>query len=262
MNSFFSSRKLEALSFAAIASLAGCAIAASTLPASAQINPAFSLDGNQLGAQYGPEDAALGLYLKVIAPGYKVNALGLGAQEKWINNLTNNYTVALWSYNNGASSAGDFTKLAEVVFDPNDTASYQTTNCAYDTALVCNYWQTLPTPVPLAASTPSTGYVIATYGNFAGPNGNMYIAQGNAVFPGPFAIDGTGYGFNWDGVAGFSDYPLPLYTPPDPLAGQQAVTIGYWNANISTVPGPISLMGILAGLKITRSLKTRVRAAK
>jgi hypothetical protein len=262
VNFFFSSKHFEALSLGAISSLAGFAIAGAALPATAQINPAFTLDGNQLGAQYGPQDSSLGLYLKVTTSSYRVNALGLGAQNKWINNLTNNYRVAMWSYGNSGQFASDFTKLAEVTFNPNNAASYQTTICAYDTNQICNYWQTLATPIPLAVSTPSTGYVIAAYGNFAGPNGNIYVAEGNATFQGPFVIDGAGYGFNWNGVSGFDDYPLPLYTPPTPLAGQNPVTIGYWNANISAVPGPLSAMGVLTGLKTSRMLRKRLRAAK
>jgi hypothetical protein len=262
VNSFFSSKHFEALFFGAVSSLAGCAIAGAALPATAQINPAYSLDGNQLGAQYGPQDSSLGLFLKVTKSSYEVNALGLGAQNKWIENLKNNYTVALWSYGNSGQYASDYTELAKVTFDPNSAGSYQTTNCAYDNGRICNYWQTLATPIPLAVSTPTTGYVIAAYGSFAGPNGNIYVAEGNATFQAPFVIDGLGYGFNWDGVSGYDDWALPLYSPPPPLAGENPVTIGYWNANISTVPGPLPAMGVLAGLKTSRMLRKRLRAAQ
>jgi hypothetical protein len=64
------------------------------------------------------------------------------------------------------------------------------------------------------------------------------------------------------GASGFNDatdpngfYPVPIY--PGSVGGN-----GYFNANLSTVPGPLPVLGAAAGFGWTRRLRKRIRASK
>jgi len=240
-------------SFSAMA-LGGVVLFGSLLPqqAKAQLYPPAYTTTNSSGAhQPTNTPSSFGFFFDV-AGGADVYGLGFAAQTAWGNGAQ--YTVNLWSFDNGGQDPADYTEIAKVTFTAG--SSYTLEN-EY-------FWQTLAgSPLFLAdtfATDPTSqkGYVIAAVGDFSDVPGNVQFETGTASFD-PRIVN-AGNGFNQDG---FQFYPIPI--------GDGGVGLnGYFNANMSfapippasSVPGPLPLLGAAAGFSWTRRLRKRVHASK
>ena len=234
--------------------LGGVVLFGSLLPqqAKAQLYPPAYTTSNVKGA-YLPTNtpSSFGFFFDV-AGGANVYGLGFSAQTAWGNGAQ--YTVNLWSFDNGGLDPADYTEIANATF---------TAGSAY--TLENNfYWQTLAgAPLVLAdtfATDPGSqkGYVIAAVGDFSDAPGNVQFETGTASFD-PRIVN-AGNGFNENGVNAF--YPIPI--------GDGGVGLdGYFNANLSfapippapSVPGPLPLLGAAAGFSWSRRLRKRISAS-
>ncbi len=176
-----------------------------------------------------------------------VDALGLYAPEEW---TAGSYTVTLWSYNStGAVS------VASETFDAASLGTYP---------VVGSYAWIPISPLTLTGTpgNPDEGYAISAEGRF--------VCEGTIIdgkcssstlqgayttstysFASPFFTEGNGYSFDTD-----AEYPFPFYI--DDKVG----TNGYFNPNLSLVPGPLPVLGAAAGFGWTRRLRKRIRASK
>jgi hypothetical protein len=211
----------------------------------AVISPAYTVMQPNSGHFTQPL-VSLGFYFTVDEPGYYVNALGLYKQDGWL--LTNNsYNVKLWSFVNGGLDAQDYSPvtLTPLVFDPADVATY--------TEVDSWYFQFLPQPIelPVTLEAEEKGYLIAAWGDYtmvgnSSKSGGAYSFVPEISYFKPPAISNNT----------LPDFPIPLSTaPPYP-------DTGYWNANLSLVPGPLPVMGAAVGYGMARRLRQRIRAIR
>jgi hypothetical protein len=210
-------------------------------PSMAQIVPVYGVSGPSSG-HFPNNETSLGFFFTVDQPGYEVNAFGLYKQAAWPSADT--YSVTLWSYVNGGSIASDYTPVTTPVnFSSSDVGTY--------TLVDQWYFQSLPSPISLAVSMPDEGYLLAAVGNFTA-SGAFYIAEGVLTTqPQISYYRPPAYGDNT-----LTDFPLPLHTAaPFP-------SIGYWNANLSLVPGPMPALGAAVGYGMARRLRRRIRGSR
>ena len=191
-----------------------------------------------------------------------VNQLGLYAplSPAW---TTGSYTVSLWSYSNLTNpanpSAADFTLLGSATFNAASLASYP---------IVGGYAWIDVTDITLTGtpSDPNVGYILGANGSFTStPNGQLGFITAPTTLPGatfnfaaPFFTEGNG--FSQDGVD--ASYPVPYANSSDPALGPFPGERGYFNPNLSLVPGPLPVLGAAAGFGWTRRLRKRIRASK
>lgn len=236
------------------------------VPQNSSINPGYTDANDVFGSQNpsGTENFSVGFFFdSKSSTNNIVNALAVSAQANvpW----TQPYTVSLYSF-----SFDPVTKittysappLAELTFKPNDPNLIPTDDSG--DGLIDNYWLSLPTPVQLPVSDLSVdpdqlfGYAIAQSGNFNAPEGNFIEANGTITFNPN--LEYIRNGFNG---ANDPDYPIPAFealTDPDDL--DSPPIYGYWNPNLSLVPGPLPVLGAAAGFGWTRRLRKRIRASK
>ena len=233
--------------------LAGVVLVGSMLPqqAKAQLYPPAYTTTNVLGG-YQPTNtpSSFGFFFDV-AGGANVYGLGFAAQTAWGNGAQ--YTVNLWSFDNGGLNPADYTEIANATFTAGNVYTLEDNF----------YWQTLAgAPLVLVDTfvtdpTSQKGYVIAAVGDFSDASGNVQFETGTASFD-PRIVN-AGNGFNEDG---FAFYPIPI--------GDGGVGFnGYFNANLSfapippasSVPGPLPLFGAAAGFSWSRRLRKQVHAS-
>lgn len=222
------------------------AVASINNPATAKIVPAYTVT-NPVSGHYPQDQSSLGFYFTVDQPGYAVNAFGLYAQDGW-SQTNDDYTVLLWSFHNYGGSAADYTQIGSpVIFKPSDIGSYA--------MLDQWYFQYLPSPIdlPVKIADDGDGYLITAYGNFT-PAGAAYKADGTKAFV-PQATYFLPPAYSETGKA---DFPLPLYISPMPPFLDE----GFWNSNLSLVPGPMPALGAAVGYGMARRLRRRIRGSR
>ena len=184
-----------------------------------------------------------------------VDELGLYAplSPAW---TTGTYTVSLWSYSNLTNPASplpsDFTLLGSATFNAANLASYP---------IVGGYAWIDVSDITLTGtpSDPNVGYILGAAGSFTStPAGQLGfittdLVGGSSNFAAPFFTEGNG--FSQSGVDSF--YPVPYAFNSSGLGNN-----GYFNPNISLVPGPLPILGAAAGFSWTRRLRKRIRASK
>jgi len=222
--------------------LAGCLLA-DQAPAGAQFLPAYTTTG-AVGGTTGANPSSFGFFFEA-ASNVQLDGLGFSSQAGWGNGTT--YEVKLWSFVNGGGSPTDYTELANAMFTHGNSYSFQD---GY-------FWQSLSPFITLPESivsdpTSQRGYVITAIGDFTGTGGNVEFEGGTATFDTKFINVANGFNQTPD-MAGF--YPIPIY---DGGIGDA----GYFNANLSYVPGPLPLLGAAAGFSWTRRLRKRIRSSK
>ncbi len=214
-------------------------------PAQAII-PAYTTTGS-VGGNSPVNPASFGLFFDT-KEDVIIDALGFSSQPGWpTSGLT--YKVNLWSYINGGANPSDYTLKASVDFTPGPGSNYQ---------FVSNYfWQNI-TPILLPESliindpTNTKGYVISAIGDFSGTGGAVQFESGIPTADPKFEGGGNGYSYYTDPNM---FYPIPIY--PGGVGFN-----GYFNANLSFVPGPLPVLGAAASFGWARRLRQRVKSAK
>ncbi|MFN9629698.1 MAG: hypothetical protein ACK59A_05640 [Cyanobacteriota bacterium] len=179
-----------------------------------------------------------------------IDALGFSSQPGWpTSGLT--YKVNLWSFINYGAAPSDFTLQASVDFTPGTGVSYP---------FQFNYfWQSiapvfLPESYTISDPLSSKGYVISAIGDFSGVGGAVQFEGGSPIVDPKFVLGGNGYSYITDtSVPPF--YPIPIYD------GQVGIK-GYFNANLSYVPGPFPALAAAGAFGWARRLRQRVKTAK
>ena len=205
--------------------------------------PAYTTTG-AVGGTTGTNPSSFGFFFEA-ASNVQLDGLGFSSQAGWGNGTT--YDVKLWSFVNGGGSPTDYTELASATFTQGNTYSFQD---GY-------FWQPLSPFITLPESVVSDptnlrGYVISAIGDFSGSMGAVEFEGGTPLFDTKFLNGGNGFNDITD-ANGF--YPIPIY---DGGIG----STGYFNANLSYVPGPLPLLGAAAGFSWTRRLRKRIRTSK
>lgn len=237
------------------------AVLSISLPSSVQaqptINPAFVDNNDVVGSQNpsGTPEESVGFQFESKNSSILVNALGVSAQTNvpW----TIPYTVTLFQFDTSGISI-----LAQETFNPGDPNLIPRDDNG--DGFIDNYWLPLSSPVPLPISDSTVdpsgdfGYAIAQSGDFNDPAGNFIEQQGTITFNPNIAYLGNGFNVDTD-----VEYPFPSFIAyniiGDPSSGE---VFGYWNPNLSLVPGPLPLLGAAAGFGWSRRLRKRIRASK
>jgi hypothetical protein len=193
-----------------------------------------------------------------------IDALGLWAQQTppW---TTGDYTVTLWQYD-----AVDPLNLQPSEISEVPSASVTFTEAEANANLYPvqggYFWK----PIPLTTLTgtpgdPRKGYILGVVGTFTSPGQLATITTpvGDQTYNYGFINEGNGYNFATD-LTGF--YPVPVFLAEydddnDPTTPDVPVN-GYFNPNLSVVPGPLPVLGAAAGFGWTRRLRKRIRASK
>ena len=205
--------------------------------------PAYTTTG-AAGGTTGNNPSSFGFFFEA-AQNVQLDGLGFSSQAGWGNGTS--YEVKLWSFVNGGAAPGDYTELANATFTHGNTYTFKD---GY-------FWQSLSPLITLPESVVSdpmsqVGYVITAIGDFSGTNGNVEYEGGTATFDPRFLNVANGFNSTPD-PNGY--YPIPIY---DGGIGDT----GYFNANLSYVPGPLPLLGAAAGFSWTRRLRKRIRISK
>lgn len=183
-----------------------------------------------------------------------IDALGFSYRNTWVSGSPS-YTVTLWSFTHGGQAPGDFLQLASRTFD--STSVY---------TLKDGYWWNSITPIVLPRTSypvdPGNlkGYVIAAIGDFSGAPGTVQF-EGTTEVGSAVIVDDRfdlgGNGFN------DSDQPaLPTGFYPIPIADGNIGINGYFNPNLSYVPGPLPILGTATAFGMARRMRRRVKAAQ
>lgn len=203
----------------------------------------------------GTTPYSVGYFFDVTGSGYSANAVGLSAQLNvpW----TQPYTVHLfsWEYDPAQAANPDtagytFTSLAARRFNPGDPNLITTTGPVLGD--VEFYWLGLGANVPLQDTSDAVdpdglrGYAVATRGLFNEPDGN-FIESGGFV---TFGSRATYLGDGFNAASSNFLYPFPVF---------EAGVNGYWNGNVSVVPGPLPVMGVAAAFGWSRRLKKKTK---
>ena len=245
----FASR--TARSLVATAALLGLAGA----PAFAQpftINPAQTDANDVVGSQnpVGSADFSFGYFFEITGSGYSANALAISAQNNvaW----TNPYTVYLYEFDQTANPTV-YSELAQLTFTPGDPNLIPRDD--NNDGFIDNYWLELSPAVDLKPN--PYGYAIAAAGDFNDPSGN-FIESGGTITFNP-AVSYLGNGYN---DANDVDYPIPVFVAYTIPGDDTSPPIsGYWNPNLSIVPGPLPVLGGAVAFGWTRRLRRRIRVS-
>jgi hypothetical protein len=215
-------------------------------PAHAYI-PAYTVPSAS-GASYpGTNPSSWGLFFDTKA-NMLMDGLGFSSQPGWPTGSTQ-YTVTLWSFDNFGTDPSDYTEVASKTFIPGVSYTFQD-----------NYfWQDLG-PIPLANTGPSVdpfnrkGYVIAAIGDFSAGPGNVQYESGVPTISPNFLLGGNGYNDSSQPALPVGYYPVPIFD------GGVGIN-GYFNPNLSYVPGPLPILGVATGLGVARRIRRRVKSA-
>jgi hypothetical protein len=233
--------------FASLASFGGVVLCGTLVlqqaPVQAQFLPVYTTTG-AVGGTTPTNPSSFGFFFEA-ASNVQVDGLGFSSQAGWGNSTS--YTVKLWSYVNSGASPSDYTELAMATFTQGNPYTFQDGF----------FWQSLSPVISLPESivsdpTDQVGYVIAAIGDFSGVNGNVQFEGGTATFNPNIVNQGDGFNDVTD-MNGF--FEIPVYPGSTGLNG-------YYNANLSLVPGPLPVLGAAAGFSWTRRLRKRIRGSK
>jgi hypothetical protein len=198
---------------------------------------------------------SVGFFFDVVGNGFSANALGVSAQANvpW----TQPYTVALFSWefdpaqvDNPANAGYTFTSLAARKFNPGDPNLVPTTGSTLSD--VEFYWLGLGSKIALPDTSDAVdpdglrGYAVATRGFFNEPDGNFIETDGFVTFNSQASYLGDGF----NAASANFLYPFPVF---------EAGVNGYWNGNVSVVPGPLPVMGVAAAFGWSRRLKKKTK---
>jgi len=230
-----------------LASFAGLVLFGSLLhqaPAQSQTYlPGYTTTGALGGNTLTSVQSSFGFYFDTNAD-LQLDGLGFSSQAAWSNGTS--YTVKLWSYVKGGANPSDYTEIASKTFTHGTSYTFQD---GY-------FWQALgPISLPDTFTTDLTdelGYVIGAIGDFSAAPGNVQFETATPMFNPNILNAGNG----------FTDETDPLFKeiPFYPVAG--VGTEGYFNPNLSLVPGPLPVLGAAAGFGWSRRLRQRIRASK
>jgi hypothetical protein len=179
-----------------------------------------------------------------------IDGLGFAPQEGWPGG-TSSYDVTLWGFENGGNSYSDYTQLRTVKFTPGNSYTILDNYC----------WQSIvPIILPESYNTDAgnlRGYVIAAIGNFKQQPGNVQFEVATPTIDPNFNFGRNGYNDSTDPAGNFPSgfFPIPIYD------GGVGYT-GFFNPNLSYVPGPAPILGVASALGIARKLRQRIKSAK
>lgn len=210
---------------------------------SASYLPAYTSTGALGGYALTSNPSSFGFYFDSKTTG-PLNGLGFSSQQAWGNGTS--YEVKLWYWNNFGGDPSDYKEIASKTFTHGQPYSFQDGF----------FWQDVNPNVSLKDTftfdpNNEEGYVITVIGDFSNSPGNVQFESATATFNPNFVVGGNGFNEFPDG-AGF--YPIPFY---DGGIG----TDGYYNANLSVVPGPLPVLAAAAGFGWTRRLRKRISAS-
>lgn len=178
-----------------------------------------------------------------------IDALGFSYQNTWVSGSPS-YTVTLWSFANGGQAPADFLEVASRTFDSTTTYTLQD-----------GYWWNSITPTVLPRTSSAVdpdnlkGYVIAAIGDFSGSTGTVKYEGGTPIVDPRFDLGGNGFNDSSQPALPTGFYPIPI--------GDGNIGInGYFNPNISFVPGPLPILGAASAFGMTRRMRRRVKAAR
>lgn len=228
-----------------LASFAGLVLFGSLLhqaPAQSQTYlPGYTTTGALGGNTLTSVQSSFGFYFDTNAD-LQLDGLGFSSQAAWSNGTS--YTVKLWSYVKGGANPSDYTEIASKTFTHGTSYTFQD---GY-------FWQALgPISLPDTFTTDLTdelGYVIGAIGDFSAAPGNVQFETATPLFNPNILYAGDGFN---DATDSNGFFEVPIYS--------NGVT-GYFNPNLSLVPGPLPVLGAAAGFGWSRRLRKRIRASK
>ena len=195
-----------------------------------------------------------------VSTNVQLDGLGFASQPGWGNFAS--YDVKLWSFVNAGATPADYKELASATFTHGNPYTFKD---GY-------FWQSLSPLITLPESfasdpTDQVGYLITAIGDFSGANGNVQLEGGTATFDPRFLNAGNSYNdiddcLNSSAPPCDPDPPLANGFYPIPIYDGGIGSTGYFNANLSYVPGPLPVLGAAAGFGWSRRLRKRIRASK
>lgn len=229
-------------SFAAASSVS--TIFGLTAPAQAFI-PAYTTANSTGGSYTVANPSSFGFFFDTTS-NVVIDALGFSYQVAWVPGSPS-YTVKLWSFVNGGAVPGDYTEIASRTF-------ISTTTYTLQDGYRWNGIAPINLPNTGAAVDPGNlkGYVIAAIGDFSGATGTVQFEGGTPIVDPKFDLGGNGFNKIND-PNGF--YPIPI------VDGGIGIN-GYFNPNLSYVPGPLPTLGLASAFGMARLLRRRVKAAQ
>jgi hypothetical protein len=206
--------------------------------------PAYTTT-NRVGNYYEASNRSSFGFFFDVTQDLPIDGLGFAPQEGWPGG-NSAYDVTLWKFENGGNNSSDYTQLATVTFTPGTSYTIQNYYC----------WQSI-IPVILPESYTSDpgnlrGYAIAAIGNYQNQPGNVQFEVGTATIDPNFNFGRNGFNSSTD-TNGF--FPIPIYD------GGVGYT-GYYNPNLSYVPGPAPILGVASVIGMTRRLRQRIKATQ
>jgi hypothetical protein len=241
----FARTATQAFAWASLASAMTAGALISLESSAHAYNPAVTVPTAAGNYYPGANPSSFGYFFDAKTP-VLIDGIGFSSQPGWPGG-SSQYTVTLWSFKNGGGSPLDYTEIVSKTFTPGVSYDFDT-----------NYfWQSLP-PIYLPGTYTNTdpnnlkGYVIAAIGNFSNAPGNVEYEGGVATVADRFVLGGNGFNDSSD-LSGF--YPIPI--------GDGGVGIdGYFNPNLSYVPGPLPIFGVASAFGMARRMRRRVNSAK
>ncbi|MFN9645282.1 MAG: hypothetical protein ACK6BG_09260 [Cyanobacteriota bacterium] len=230
------------------ATLAGAASAGMTLGVAAParaITPGLTVT-TPLGASWASNPSSFGFFFDTTS-NISIDALGLGFQNNW-SSVTSNYTVTLWSFVAGGAAASNYTPIVSSVFNGGQTYTLQD-----------GYWWKGITPILLPNTsnlvdpTSQLGYVVTAIGDFSGGASTLKFESGTPTISQYISLLGNGYNSSGSGP-GASYWPIPI------LYSSAVGNNGYFNPNLSFVPGPLPVLGVASAFSFSRRMRRRIKA--
>jgi hypothetical protein len=243
----FAQKASRAFAWASLAAAASAGMAISTAAPAHAFLPAFT-NPAPTGGSWPDNPSSFGFFFDTTS-NVRIDALGFSYQDTWIA-TSPSYTVTLWSFKNAGAAPTDFTQIASRTFNPGTIYTLQDDY----------WWNSLDAPIVLPITSSAVdpgdqkGYVIAAIGDFSGSTNTVKFEGGVATVDPLFDLGGNGFNVSTD-TEGF--YPIPIY-PSDPDIGID----GYFNPNLSYVPGPLPILGTASAFGLTRRMRKRINSAK
>ena len=241
----FAKKATSAFAWASVASAMSAAVSIGLESPAQAIFPAITVPNATQSPYPGTNPASFGYFIDATTP-FFLDGLGFSSQQGWPTG-SSPYTVTLWSFKNGGYDPLDYTQIASATFTPGTPYHFQD-----------NYfWQSFA-PIYLPGTYIDTdpgnlkGYVIAAIGDFSNLPGNVQFEGGTATVSSKFVLGGNGFNDSGD-PSGF--YPIPI------ADGGVGIN-GYFNPNLSYVPGPLPILGAASAFGMARRMRRRVNSAK
>lgn len=244
----FAKKATSALAWASVASAMSVAVSIGLVSPAQAIFPAITVPNASQSPYPGTNPASFGYFIDATAP-FFLDGLGFSSQQGWPQG-TSPYEVIFWSFKNGGGTPLDYTQIASVTFTPGTQYHFQD-----------NYfWQSFA-PIYLPGTYTDTdpgnlrGYVIAAIGDFSDLPGNVQFEGGTATVSSKFVLGGNGFN-----DSSFPGPPTGFY--PIPIGDGNVGINGYFNPNLSYVPGPLPILGAATAFGMARRMKRRVNSAR